>query len=345
MAEPAQPEDPRQEPSRRQPDGRGLRLREGIRIARSGRGEAGHRHPAHHLAGVVAGRLRHLRPADDPDGLALGRYLPNRRRPRRWRHRPAALRADQLLARQRQPRQGPPAALAGQIEVRTKALLGRFDDPRRQRRDGRDGVRDLRLRRGSCGCLGAGRRRLLGSGDRVAGRRALHRQPATGGSAGRRPDGADLRQPRGPERRARPEGCRPRHPRDLQADGDERLRDGRPDRRRPHLRQEPRRRRPGRVRRSRARGRSDPGAGPRLEELVRLGRQRIGDHQRPGGRLDPDPDPVGQHLSGDTVRVRVGAGQESGRSAPVEAQGRRGHGHRARRLRRGRDPRPNHADH
>ena len=34
---------------------------------------------------------------------------------------------------------------------------------------------------------------------------------------GRRPDGPDLRQPRGPERRPRPAGLGPRHPRDLRA--------------------------------------------------------------------------------------------------------------------------------
>ena len=33
---------------------------------------------ADHLPGLVAGRLRQLRPADDPDGLALRRHLPGR---------------------------------------------------------------------------------------------------------------------------------------------------------------------------------------------------------------------------------------------------------------------------
>ena len=44
----------------------------------------------------------------------------------------------------------------------------------RQRRAGDHGLQDLRLRRRSRGRLGAGRRRLLGSGDHVARRRALH---------------------------------------------------------------------------------------------------------------------------------------------------------------------------
>ncbi len=51
------------------------------------------------------------------------------------------------LARQREPRQGAPAALADQAEVRPEDLLGRPDDPGGQRRPGVDGVQDLRLRR------------------------------------------------------------------------------------------------------------------------------------------------------------------------------------------------------
>ena len=50
--------------------------------------------------------------------------------------RPAALRAAQQLAGQRQPRQGAPAAVADQAEVRPQDLLGRPDDPGRQRRPG-----------------------------------------------------------------------------------------------------------------------------------------------------------------------------------------------------------------
>ncbi len=72
------------------------------------------------------------------------------------RRRPAALRAAQQLAGQRQPRQGAPAALADQAEVRPEDLLGRPDDPRRQRRAGIDGLQDLRFRRRARGRLGAG---------------------------------------------------------------------------------------------------------------------------------------------------------------------------------------------
>ncbi len=51
---------------------------------------------------------------------------------RRVRH--SALCAPQQLARQREPRQGAPSALADQAEIRQQDLLGRPDDPRRQLR-------------------------------------------------------------------------------------------------------------------------------------------------------------------------------------------------------------------
>ncbi len=76
---------------------------------------------------------------------------------------PAALRAAQQLAGQREPRQGAPPAVADQAEIRPQDLLGRPDDPRRQRRARIDGLQDLRLRRRPRGRLGAGPGRLLGS--------------------------------------------------------------------------------------------------------------------------------------------------------------------------------------
>ena len=84
----------------------------------------------------------------------------------------AALRAAQQLARQRQPRQGPAVALAGQAEVRPETLVGRPDGLRRQLRPGVDGVQDVRLRRRARGRLGAGRTstgapRSSGSGTSV----------------------------------------------------------------------------------------------------------------------------------------------------------------------------------
>jgi catalase-peroxidase len=74
----------------------------------------------------------------------------------------AALRAAQQLAGQREPRQGAPAAVADQAEIRPQDLLGRPDDSRRQRRARVDGLQDLRLRRRPRRCVGA-RRTLLGS--------------------------------------------------------------------------------------------------------------------------------------------------------------------------------------
>ena len=115
-------------------DGRGVRLRQGVQEPRPQRRDQGPACADDELAGVVAGRLRPLRRADDPHGVAQRGHLPHHRRPRRRRRRPAALRAAQQLAGQREPRQGAPAAVADQAEVRPENLLGRPDDPRRQRR-------------------------------------------------------------------------------------------------------------------------------------------------------------------------------------------------------------------
>ena len=55
------------------PIGCGLRLPGCVPSAGPAVGQGRHRAAAHHLAGLVAGRLRQLRTADDPDGLALRR--------------------------------------------------------------------------------------------------------------------------------------------------------------------------------------------------------------------------------------------------------------------------------
>ena len=89
----------------------------------------------------------------------------------------------------------------------------------------------------------------------------------------------------------------------------------------------------------RARGREHRGAGPRLEEQLRHRQGRRHHHQRHRGRLDPEPDQVGQRLLRDPVRLRVGADQEPGRRPSVEAQGSRSGHHRARRARSGQAPR------
>src|SRR4029450_7595631 len=95
----------------------------------------------------LAGRLWPLRGADDPHGVAQRGHIPHRRRPRWRRLRPAAVRAAQQLAGQREPRQGAPAAVADQAEVRAQDLVGRPHDPHRQRRAREEGLQDIRLRR------------------------------------------------------------------------------------------------------------------------------------------------------------------------------------------------------
>ena len=98
------------------------------------------------LAGLVAGGLRPLRSAVHPHELARRRDLPDRRRAWRRRHRRPALCAAEQLARQREPGQGAPAAVADQAEVRPQDLLGRPARLHGQRGDGDDGLSDVRLR-------------------------------------------------------------------------------------------------------------------------------------------------------------------------------------------------------
>ncbi len=213
--------------------------------------------------------------------------------------------------------------MAGEEEVRLEAVVGRPDRAHRQRRPGVDGLRDLRLRRRARGRLGARRGRLLGPRADLARGRALHRRPRARVAAGRRPDGPDLREPRGPERHARPARLGARHPRDVPPDGDERRGDRRPDRRRPHLRQDPRCGRPRGARRPRAGGCAARAPGPGLEELLRHRRGQGRDHQWPRGHLDRDPDPVGQRLLRQPLRLRVGAVVEPRGCPSVGGEGRR----------------------
>ena len=201
---------------RHQPAGCRVRLRRPGRHPRRRRAQARHRRGDDDLAGLLAGRLRPLRPALHPDELARRRHLPHLGRPRRRRRRPAAVRAAQQLARQRQPRQGPPHPVAGQAEVRPVRLVGRPARARRQRRARGHGLHHLRVRLRPRGRLGAGRG-LLGLRGRLARRRALQRRPRAGEPARRRADGPDLRQPRGPQRRARPGQGGARHPRHVRA--------------------------------------------------------------------------------------------------------------------------------
>ena len=140
---------------------RGLQLPRGVQDPRRRRAEAGPDRADDDVAGLVAGRLRPLRRALHPDDVACRGHLPHRRRPRRRRRGRAALRPPEQLARQRQPRQGAPPALAHQAEVRPEDLLGRPAGLRRQRRPGVDGLQDVRLRLRATRHLGA-RGDLLG---------------------------------------------------------------------------------------------------------------------------------------------------------------------------------------
>ena len=324
--------------------GRGVQLRRGVQEPRPECRDQGPPCADDGFAGLVAGGLRPLRTVVHSHGMAQRRHVPHRRRSRRRRDRQPALCAPQQLAGQRQPRQGAPAALADQAEVRPEDLLGRPDDPRRQRRAGVDGIQDLRFRRRARGHLGTGRRHLLGLREQVAGRQALLRRPGSRESARRRADGPDLRESGRPERQPGSARRGAGHPRDLRPHGDERRRDGCAHRRRSHLRQDPRRRRCETCGARAGSGRHR-GAGPRLEEQLRHRQRRRHDHQRPGSHLDHHADEVEQQLLLEPVRLRMGTDEEPGRCASVEAEAWRGRRHRAGCPRPVEASRAVHADH
>ena len=101
-------------------------------------------------------------PLDDPHGLAQRRDVSHRRWSRRRKRWITALRSSQQLAGQRKSRQGPAAIVASQEEIRQAGLVGRSHYSRRQRRAGRDGLQDVRLRRRASGRLGARTSRSTG---------------------------------------------------------------------------------------------------------------------------------------------------------------------------------------
>lgn len=110
--------------------------------------------------------------------------------------------APQQLARQREPGQGAPAAVADQAQVRQQDLLGRPDRLRRQRRAGTVRLQDRGIRVRSRGHLRA-RGDPVRSGGHLAGyRQALRRhqrqRPRAGRAVRRHHHGPDLRQPRRP---------------------------------------------------------------------------------------------------------------------------------------------------
>ena len=153
--------------------GQGFQLRRGIQETRLRGPEEGPLRADDRFAGLVAGRLGPLRAAVHPHGVAQRGHLPHRRWPRRRGFGHAAFRAAQQLAGQRQPRQGAPAAVADQTEIRQQDFLGRPDDPGGQLRAGIDGLQDLRLRRRPRGYLGARGGHLLGQRGQLARRQAL----------------------------------------------------------------------------------------------------------------------------------------------------------------------------
>ena len=115
----------RQNSSLADPMGGRVQLRGRVQVPRPRRRHQGPARRHDRLAGVVARRLRPLRPVLHPHGLALRhRHLSCRRRPRRRRLRHAALRPAQQLAGQRLARQGPPPHLAHQAEVWPEDFMG-----------------------------------------------------------------------------------------------------------------------------------------------------------------------------------------------------------------------------
>ena len=126
--------------------------------------------------------------------------------------------------------------------------------------------------------------------------------------------------PEGPNGNPDPLAAGQGYPRDLRAHGDERRRDRRAHRRRPHLRQNPRRWRCG-AGGSGAGSRRHRGAGPRLEEQLRHAAKaatRSAAAWRSPGRRTPTK--WSMQLLLEPVRLRVGADQEPGRCASVDGR-------------------------
>ena len=119
--------------------------------------------------------------------------------------------------------------------------------------------------------------------------------------------GPDLRQSGRAERPSRPRCLGARHPGDLRPDGDERRGDRRADRRRPHLRQDPRCCLARRSCLAGARGCAARGTRPGLEEQLRCRPRRRHHHQRAGGDLDGNADDLGQQLFRDAVCPTTGS--------------------------------------
>ena len=206
------------------------------------------------VAGLVAGRLRPLRAALHPDDVARRRHVPHRRRPRRRRRRRAALRPAQQLARQREPRQGAPAALADQAEVRPEDLLGR---PARLRRQRAPWSRWASRRSASASAaqdIWEPEEIFWGPEDTWLGDERYSGDRELAGPFGAVQMGLIYVNPEGPNGNPDPLAAARDIRETFAPHGDERRGDGRAHRRRPHVRQDATVRRRRRARRSGARG-------------------------------------------------------------------------------------------
>src|ERR1700735_5528281 len=186
---------------------------------------------------------------------------------------------------------------------------------------GNDGLQNFWICGRASGCVGTGSRRELGSRNHLDGHReTVFGRSRPGESAGRDDHGLDLRDPGSPGGQAGSAGRCARHSRNFWAHGDERRRNRGVDRRRSHVWKNAR----ARTRHAlgqRARRLGDRGAGFGLVQRLRHRHRRRRDYQRAGSDLDQHADQVEQRFLRASFQVRLGTDQESGRRAPVEAEG------------------------